>query len=192
MKKILNISFLALLVSLILATSCIGDLNTQPLNETDATSETAYKDEVSYLKSLGYIYGYWALASQNDAGSSDISVADAGQSELCRMYVILNELSTDALKIIWGDNYINPIQYHKWTSADNEAIIAVYTRCMKGITLANEFLVRTTPEMLASRGHEAFQKTIDQYRAEARFNRALYYYLLLDFFGNPPSQCLKI
>jgi len=186
MKKILNISFLALLVSLILATSCIGDLNTQPLNETDATSETAYKDEVSYLKSLGYIYGYWALASQNDAGSSDISVADAGQSELCRMYVILNELSTDALKIIWGDNYINPIQYHKWTSADNEAIIAVYTRCMKGITLANEFLVRTTPEMLASRGHEAFQKTIDQYRAEARFNRALYYYLLMDFFGNPP------
>ena len=58
MKKILNISFLALLVSLILTTSCIGDLNTQPLNETDATSETAYKDEVSYLKSLGYIYGY--------------------------------------------------------------------------------------------------------------------------------------
>lgn len=172
--------------ALVMTASCVKDLNTLPLNETDATSETAYSSPSSYLNGLAYIYGYWGLVSQNDPGSSDISVSDAGQSELCRMYMVLNELSADSFKIIWGDNYIAPIQYQKWTSADNEAIIAVYTRCMKGITLANEYLIQTADEKLAERGHDSELNTVHQYRAEARFNRALYYYLLLDLFGNPP------
>ncbi len=175
-----------MLVSVLGFSSCINDLNTLPLNETDATSETAYKDEASYLSGLTYIYGYWALVSQNDPGSSDIAVSDAGQSELTRMYMVLNELSTDSFKSIWGDNYINPIQYNTWSTADNEAIIAVYTRCMKGITLVNEFLIQTTPDKLELRGHTGFADQIETYRAEAKFNRALYYYLLLDLFGNPP------
>ncbi|MDD2290260.1 MAG: RagB/SusD family nutrient uptake outer membrane protein [Bacteroidales bacterium] len=186
MKKILKNSFLLALAFVFLLSSCINDLDTLPLNETDATSETAYAEPASYLNGLAYLYGYWALVSQNDMGSSDIAVSDAGQSELTRMYMVLNELSTDSFKIIWGDNYIAPIQYHRWTSADNEAIIAVYTRCMKGITLVNEYLIQTTDEKLNDRGHSSEIATIHQYRAEARFNRALYYYLLLDLFGNPP------
>ncbi len=186
MKKVIKNIFVAATLSVFLFSSCVNDLNTLPLNETDSTSETAYVDEASYLSGLTYIYGYWALVSQSDPGSSDIAVSDAGQSELCRMYMVLNELSTDSFKIIWGDNYINPIQYHKWTSADNEAIIAVYTRCMKGITLANEYLIQTSPTKLSERGHTAFADKIEVYRAEARVHRALFYYLLLDLFGNPP------
>ncbi|MFA7049021.1 MAG: RagB/SusD family nutrient uptake outer membrane protein, partial [Bacteroidales bacterium] len=179
-------TFLVASAFIFLLTSCVKDLNTLPLNETDATSETAYAEPASYLNGLSYLYGYWALVSQNDMGSPDIAVADAGQSELTRMYMVLNELSTDSFKIIWGDNYIVPIQYHRWTSADNEAIIAVYTRCMKGITLVNEYLIQTSDEKLNDRGHSGEIATVHQYRAEARFNRALYYYLLLDLFGNPP------
>jgi hypothetical protein len=186
MKKITKISFLAVLAFLLVPVSCINDLDTLPLNETDATSETAYAEPASYLNGLAYIYGYWALVSQGDAGSSDISVSDAGQSELARMYMVLNELSTDSFKIIWGDNYVAPIQYQRWTSADNEAIIAVYTRCMKGITLVNEYLIQTDDEKLDERGHSGEKETIHGYRVEARFNRALFYYLLLDLFGNPP------
>ncbi|HHV41226.1 MAG TPA: RagB/SusD family nutrient uptake outer membrane protein [Bacteroidales bacterium] len=186
MKKILQRIFIAALALLLVPVACINDLNTLPLNETDATSETAYAEPASYLNGLAYIYGYWALVSQGDVGSSDISVSDAGQSELTRMYMVLNELSTDSFKIIWGDNYVAPIQYHRWTSADNEAIIAVYTRAMKGITLANEYLIQTTDDKLEERGHGGEMPTVHTYRAEARFNRALYYYLLLDLFGNPP------
>ncbi|HQB24020.1 MAG TPA: RagB/SusD family nutrient uptake outer membrane protein, partial [Bacteroidales bacterium] len=176
MKKITKISFLAVLAFLLVPVSCINDLDTLPLNETDATSETAYAEPASYLNGLAYIYGYWALVSQGDAGSSDISVSDAGQSELARMYMVLNELSTDSFKIIWGDNYVAPIQYQRWTSADNEAIIAVYTRCMKGITLVNEYLIQTDDEKLDERGHSGEKETIHGYRVEARFNRALFYY----------------
>ncbi len=186
MKKIFNNILLAVLIGVFAISSCIGDLNTLPLNENDATSETAYKDKDSYLYSLTYIYGYWALVSQSDVGTSDIAVPDAGQSELTRMYMVLNELSTDSFKIIWGDNYIKPIQYHNWTAADNEAVISVYTRCLKGVTLVNEFLIQTEPEKLEARGHSEFAALIEQYRAEARFNRALFYYILLDLYGNPP------
>ena len=174
------------MVTVLVFTSCINDLNTLPLNENDATSETAYKDEASYFSGLTYIYGYWGLVSQHDAGSSDIAISDAGQSELLRMYMVLNELPTDSFKIIWGDNYIKPLQYHTWSSSDNEGIIAVYTRCLKGITLVNEFLTQTAPEKLEARGHLEFASSIDQFRDEARFNRALFYYLLLDLYGNPP------
>ncbi len=186
MKYIINKIFFAVLVLIVMLSSCVNDLNTLPLNKEDATSETAYKDEASYLQGLTYINAYWGLVSQNKADQSDIAVKDAGQSELCRMYMVLNELSTDSFKIIWGDNYINPIQYHSWTSADNEAIIAVYTRCMKGVTLVNEYLIQTEPDKLKARGHEKLASVIEGYRAEAKFHRALYYYILLDLFGNPP------
>ena len=88
---------------------------------------------------------------------------------------------------IWGDNDINPIQYHKWTSADNEAIIAVYTRCMKGITLVNEFLVKQL-RMLASRGHEAFQRLLIN-TVQRQDSIVLYTYLLWTSSEILHSQC---
>lgn len=185
MRKLINI-FVLVAALMFVFNSCTNDLDTLPLNDYDATSETAYADQDSYLSGLAYIYGYWALVSQNDFGSSDISVDDAGQSELCRMYMVLNEMSTDALKCTWGDTYVNSIQYNQWTSTEVSATISVYTRCMKGITLCNEYLLQTTDAKLSGRGQSALEDDIHTYRAEARFNRALYYYTLMDLFGNPP------
>lgn len=185
MKKILNI-FVITALSMLTFNSCTDDLDTLPLNEADATSETAYTNDTSYLSGLAYIYGYWGLVSQNDPGSADINIDDAGQSELCRMYMILNELPTDALKITWGDDYISALQYDQWTSTEISATISAYTRCMKGITLCNEYLLQTTDGKLDGRGQSDLKSDVATYRAEARFNRALYYYTLMDLFGNPP------
>ena len=183
MKKLYKIFLMAFLVAF---SSCVNDLDTLPLNDYDYTSETAYNSEDGYLSGLAYIYGYWALVSQNDAGESDISVDDAGQSELCRMYMVLNEASADALKITWGDTYVDAIQYDQWTASEISATVSVYTRCMKGITLCNEYLLQTTDSKLSERGQGDLEETIHTYRAEARFNRALYYYEMMDLFGNPP------
>jgi len=184
MKKI-NL-FFTIIASAFLLTSCVKDLDTMPLNETDETSETAYDDEDSYLKGLAYINAYYSFVSQNDPGSSDIAVDDAGQSELIREYINMNELSCDSFKCTWGDPYVTDIQSDKWTSADNAATIAVYTRCMKGIALANEYLIQTESDKLSSRGHSSFQTTVNGYRAEARFHRAMFYWMMMDLFGNPP------
>ncbi len=183
MKKYTTILAIAILS---LFVSCVKDLDTLPLNETDFTSEKAYENAESYLKGLAYINAYWAFVSQNDAGSSDIEVENAGQSELCRQYMILNELTTDELKTWWGDGYSNPLQYHSWSDAPNNAMVAVYTRCMKGIALVNEFLLQTTDAKLEARGHSSYKAEVAGYRAEARFHRAMFYYLMMDFFGNPP------
>ncbi|MBQ8225513.1 MAG: RagB/SusD family nutrient uptake outer membrane protein [Bacteroides sp.] len=175
MKKI--IYSLAIAASALTFNSCVGDLDTLPLNETDKTAQQAYQTLEDFEKGLAYIYGSYSLVSQNDAGSSDIAVEDAGQSELTRQYVVLNEMSADALKCAWGDSYITDTQNATWSSTPNAATIAVYTRCMVAITRANEFLIQSGASSLEG---------VAGLRAEARFLRAYAYYMLLDLYGNPP------
>lgn len=158
--------------------SCIGDLDTLPLNETDKTADQAYQTLGDLEKGLAYVYGSFSLVSQNDPGSADINVSDAGQSELIRQYVILNEMSVGTLKCTWGDSYIADLQNNSWSSNPNSATLAVYTRCMMTVTRANEFLIQSAKKSAI--------EGVSQLRAEARFMRALAYYLLMDLYGNPP------
>ena len=184
MKKIYTIILVTLACVL---SSCVQDLNTHLLNETDTTEDQAFATQADYLAALTYINSFYSFVSAGDPGTPDISVKDAGQSELVRQYINLNELSADTFKCCWtGDSYVSELQNNRWTATENAATIAVYTRCMKGITLVNEFLRQTEPEKLEARGHGSMSTVIAGYRAEARFHRALFYYLLMDFFGNPP------
>lgn len=184
MKKIYTIILVTLACVL---SSCVQDLNTHLLNETDTTEDQAFATQADYLAALTYINSFYNFVSASDPGTPDISVKDAGQSELVRQYINLNELSADTFKCCWtGDSYVSELQNNRWTATENAATIAVYTRCMKGITLVNEFLRQTEPEKLEARGHGSMSTVIAGYRAEARFHRALFYYLLMDLFGNPP------
>lgn len=175
MKKI--IYSLAIAASTLMFNSCIGDLDTVPLNETDKNAGQAYQTLEDYEMGLAYVYGAFSLASQNDPGSSDIAVDDAGQSELVRQYVVLNEMSVDALKCTWGDSYIVELQNNSWSATPNASTLAVYTRCMMVVTRANEFLKQSSAASIEG---------LSQLRAEARFLRAFAYYLLMDLYGNPP------
>ena len=136
--KILNkILILALALTF---TSCLGDLDTMPLNETDFTSENAYADESNYLSALAYINGYYMLVGQDDPGSNDLGFSDSGQSEFLRQWFNLNEMTCDALKCVWGDSYLTDLQNDSWGSGTNDAMVAVYTRAVKAIALVNEYL----------------------------------------------------
>lgn len=184
MKKIYNLLIVA--AALLSLSSCLKDLDTLPLNETDTTSETAYESENSYLQGLAYINAYWCFVSQTDPGSADIVAPDAGQSELLRQFINLQEMTTDSFKCTWtGDSYVPDLCYNNWTSSNTGSNI-VYTRCLKGIALANEFLLQTEDQRVEARGHGSLLGTIHQYRAEARFHRALYFWALMDLYGNPP------
>lgn len=176
MKK--YIYSLAVVMSALTLNSCIGDLDTMPLNETDKTAEQVYVTLGDFEKGLAYIYGSFSLVSQSDPGSADINVGDAGASELVRQYMVLNEMSVGSLKCVWGDAYVADLQNNSWTTAPNDALIAVYTRCMMIVTRANEFLLQSDKKM--------DMEGIRELRAEARFLRSLGYYILLDLFGNPP------
>lgn len=179
-NKILIISLAAIF------TSCLGDLDTLPLNKTDFTSENAYENEASYLNALAYINGYYMLVGQDDPGSNDLGFSDAGQSEFIRQWFNLNEMTCDALKCVWGDSYLSDLQHDSWGGGTNDAMICVYTRAVKAIALVNEYLLQTEDAKLDARGQSNLKSTIAGYRAEARFHRAMFFYTLMDLFGNPP------
>ena len=175
MKK--YIYSLAIAVSALTLNSCIGDLDTMPLNETDKTAEQMYQTVDDFKSGLAYIYGSFSLVSQGSESGADIAVSDAGASELIRQYINMNEMSADALKCVWGDSYVTDLQNATWTSTPNDAILAVYTRCMMVITRANEFILQSSKKDLDG---------LKSLRAEARFLRALAYYMMMDLYGNPP------
>lgn len=161
--------------------SCIGNLDTLPLNEADFTSEDAYATPENYLAGLAKIY-------YNFVNMEDLAVEDGGASELIRAFWTLQEVSADACKCAWAnDSWVNDINNNSWSDADNAATYAVYARTLHGITYANEFLRQSTDSKLSNRGigGEDVAK-IHSYRSEARFLRAYYYWMAMDTFGNVP------
>lgn len=179
-----NIKLLASAAAVIVTvSSCLGDLNQLPLNPTDVTSETAYgADESAYLKGLSKIY--FEMVSVD---LTDLNIGDGGASEFIRAYWSLNENSTDESKCAWSnDAWVRAINTNTWSDASNDATTAVYARCLHGITFTNEYLKQTTPDLLDSRGcSDELKAHIQQYRAEARFLRAFYYFVAMDVFGSP-------
>lgn len=183
--KFINKLFI-LSVAAILFSSCLKDLDTLPLNTTDFTSENAYANEDSYLKALSYINGYYMLVGQDEAGKNDLGFSDSGQSEFLRQWFNMNEMTCDGLKCVWGDSYLTELQHNSWGTSTNDALVAVYTRAVKAIALVNEFLLQTTDSKIEARGQSSLKGEIAGYRAEARFHRAMFFYVLMDEFGNPP------
>lgn len=174
-RKYIVASLAACLMGL---SGCINDLNVLPLDPTVVTSDKAYTDAASYTRGLNKIYSVWALSGQNGAGDSDISGLDAGNTALLRCWWTLQEQTTDECKNAWKDAWCAEVNGLTWTTNKVEPIEGVYQRCMLSVALVNEFL-KNVPNAPAE---------VDQasYAAQARFNRALAYYVLMDMFAEPP------
>ena len=165
-------------------TACVGDLNTIPLNPTDVTSETAYgADEQGYVQGLAKIY--FQLTSNN---TQDLQVADGGASEFIRAFWSTQEVTADAAKCAWGDAWVNDLNNNTWKGdVLNDAVYAVYVRTLQGIAYVNEYLRQTSDANLDLRGCSADVKAkVQEFRAEARFLRAYFYWAAMDTFGQVP------
>ena len=168
----------------LMSTSCIGDLDTLPLNESDAVSETVYgTDEYGYLAGLTKIYFHFV---SNE--TTDLQVADGGASELIRAFWTTQECTTDEAKCAWeNDAWVRALNTNTWSEADNDATYAVYVRTLQGISYVNEYLRQTASDKLDERGVSAdLAAKIQQFRDEARFLRAYFYWMALDTFGDVP------
>lgn len=179
-----NIKLLALTVGGALLASCVGDLDTLPLNKNENISEFVYgTDEGAYLQGLTRIYFQFI-----DSDLGELKLNDGGEAELIRAFFCTQEITTDACKVAWGkDAWTRDLNANTWSEAQNNAAYGVYVRSLVGIACANEYLRQTASDKLASRGvSEDLNARIQSYRAEARFLRAYLYWILLDTFGNPP------
>ncbi|UOQ70291.1 RagB/SusD family nutrient uptake outer membrane protein [Hymenobacter cellulosilyticus] len=166
-------------------TSCVGDLDRDPFNEV--TSDVVYSDPANYKPILAKLYAGLALSGQTGpSGKPDLSGVDEGFSNYIRQYWSIQELPTDEAVIAWGDDGLQDYHLMNWT-ANNPFIRSMYNRIFYQITACNEYIRETKDDKLSSRNITgANLASIKNYRAEARFLRALSYYHALDLFGKPP------
>lgn len=174
----LNYIKASFLASIFMFGGCINDLDVLPLDPNVVTAGEAYTTAESYTKALNKIYSVWALSGQVDAGSSDLDGLDAGNTVLLRCWWTVQENTTDEAKCAWSDKWVSEINRLTWTTAAVESLEGLYHRSMYVVSIANDFLknIGKAPEGIDKK----------EYAAEARFCRALAYYVLMDAFAIPP------
>ncbi len=172
-----------LLLFLGLGFTACTDLELLPQDKADPNA--VLSQEENYESFLARIYSGLAVTGQEGpAGASDIQSLDEGFSNYLRQYWQLQELPTESSVIAWGDAGLPELIYQSWTS-DNQFIRAMYYRIFFQVSQANEFLRETTTAKLDERGiREGFRPTVEGFRAEARFLRALSYWHAIDMFGD--------
>lgn len=164
-----------------------GCTNTVVEPKSTITSANVFNDPNSYKAFLAKVYAGLAVSGQQGpAGNPDISGIDEGFSQYLRLYWEAEELPTDEAAIAWNDVGLPEMNTQLW-AASNSFVVAMYYRIYFQVGMANEFLRETDPAALASRNiTPALMDQITQYRAEARFLRALSYWHGMDLFGNIP------
>jgi hypothetical protein len=161
------------------------DITTEP--RSTATGANIFNDPSSYKAFLAKIYAGLAVTGQEGpAGRGDIQGIDEGFSQYVRLLWQMQELPTDEAVIAWGDGALQELNTQGWTET-NEFLGAMYGRVYFQVAMVNEFLRETTDAKLTERNvGTALRNEIQQYRAEARFLRALSYWHGIDLFGDIP------
>ena len=184
MKKLYVFLFIVIATTF---SACFKDLDTVPLDPNLITSGTVFKNEAAYKQFLAKLYAGLAVSGQEGpAGAADISGIDEGFGQYLRGFWYHQQLTTDEALIGWNDQTIYDFHDLDWTPSDGFTF-AFYSRIFYQISVCNEFLRETTDEKLNDRNVSApVRAEIIDYRAEARFLRALSYWHALDVFRNVP------
>lgn len=146
--------------------SCTKDLDVTPI---DPSSTMTPSEPELFTK----CYATMALAGNYGGdGDCDIDRLDGGTTGFVRQVWNSNELTTDEAICAWGDPGIPQFNYNQY-DASHPMLEGFYNRLFTSIAYCNHYL-----EVCA--GIDATRQ------AEIRFLRALYYYHLMDAFGNVP------
>ncbi len=176
MKKV-NIIFLISLFATLFLSSCVNDLDVEPIDPNVTTATDIFSDPASFKQALAKIYASYAVGGQTGGGGGnpDIAGIDEGFGNYLRQLWGLQELSTDEAIIAWDDATIKNFHWHTW--APNDVFIAaLYSRIFYTISISNEF-IRNTADGTGE---------LATMNAEARFLRAFSYYHAIDMFGSVP------
>ena len=146
--------------------SCTKDLDVTPIDP----SKTMVPDEAALFTKC---YSTMALQGQTgQGGDCDIDRLDGGTAGFVRQLFNANELTTDEAICAWGDPGIPDFNFNQY-DASHPMLEGFYNRLYTSISFCNHYL-----DVCA--GIDATRE------AEVRFLRALYYYHLMDCFGNVP------
>ena len=158
-----NIMPAAVMVLSLGLNSCTKDLDVEPIDPSKDTT-------VDPQKLFNKCYAEFVLEGY-DLGSSELDLGDSGLSVLYRLMWNANELTTDEALCGWTDKGIADFDYNTYT-ANNDCLYGFYWRLCLGVSLCNQYLKECAE----------YDETMT---AEVHFLRAMYYYYLLDNYGNP-------
>ena len=159
-KNILPVATVVLSMGL---SSCVKDLDVEPIDPRKNTT-------VDAQKLFNKCYAEFVFEGYAP-GESELDLGDAGLSVLYRLLWNANELTTDEALCGWNDKGVGEFDYNTYTPA-NECLYGLYWRLSLGVTICNQYLKECAD----------YDATMT---AEVHFIRALYYYFLLDNYGNP-------
>lgn len=191
MQKIINkntVSFVVL-IGFFVIYSCTSDLDVEVKDPDQIVGDEAYESLEDYTSGIAKVYAGLTLSGQQGpVGAGDIGGIDEGFGQYLRGYWQLQQLPTDETVIAWNDGTLQTLNFQTWSS-DSEFINAAYSRFLYEVELANQFLRDSQDDRLDNLDlDDSDRETIVQYRAEARWLRALAYYHALDLFGNVPFK----
>src|SRR5580698_5280999 len=150
MKK--NLIKITLTIGIVTSALMSCDKNKILTPNYEVTSQQVYSTATGYTQAMAKVYGAFALTgNQGPAGSADIAGIDEGTSDFFRLLWYAQELPTDEAVIAWGDPGVPDLHSMSWSSS-NVILLGLYERSIYQITLANQFIIESTPAMVASRG----------------------------------------
>ena len=163
--------FLFLLLAALSMTSCLDE------HPKDLLDEDAIYGSASdiYINAVASLYNYIGGANESE-----------GIQGTCRGIYDYNTLTTDEAMIPirggdWYDGGLwNAMYQHRWT-ADDQSLYDTWKYIYKVIVLANKSL-----DIISSKSGLLSAAQQQEYRAEVRAIRAMFYYYAMDMFGRVP------
>lgn len=179
----------ASLISFLLLSSCLGDLDTQPLDSNQMVAEDVYSTAAGYTGTLAKCYASLIQTGQQggNGGDNDVSGLDEGYSGYARALFYLEITSTDEIVLHAGSGKgTQSLLFMNW-DASSEIIKFTYYRLYMTINYCNELLRECTEDKLKGRGvYDDLKDEYEYYRAEARFIRAYCYSMICNLYGSAP------
>jgi starch-binding outer membrane protein, SusD/RagB family len=174
MKTIKNKSiWTVLFATSILMTSCLSELNVEPVIENTFENLIA-KDPNAAKGILAKLYASYTLAGNEGPDKSELVGNDPGESPFLRGIFNLQELTTDMAKNRWGDDGLDQLTTNTRWDENNKFFRYTYNRIYFTVAQCNNYINVLNSVSVADK---------DSYIAETKFLRALAYFYLIDFYG---------
>ena len=163
--------FLFLLLAALSMTSCLDE---HPKDQLDEDAIYGSASDI-YINAVASLYNYIGGANESE-----------GLQGTCRGIYDYNTLTTDEAMIPirggdWYDGGLwNAMYQHRW-SADDQSLYDTWKYLYKVIVLANKSL-----DIISNKSALLSAAQQEEYRAEIRAIRAMFYYYAMDMFGRVP------
>lgn len=172
-KKYLSVSFASL--CLLTTSSCLGDLDQEPILDKSEASINNPQDCMSFLAKIYSGFGLSGNSSNTDI-EPDLQGGDQGSLVFLRGLLSMQEYPTDEAIWNWTDAGIVELCEINWDYTLPYSY-SFYQRAMLNVRYCKEFL-SVYPA-------DSNIPDINVYRDEVRAIRAMNYYYLIDLYRNP-------